>query len=149
MKRKILLLFGLQMIRLTVTALMLRAVAAPVFAAGFTLLTVPFSFALAYDLPRLALAILIAYAAVFLLSHVFLFFSKTREIGIVGAAVTLFADLCAFVASGIVGANRFYLVGVPVCLLGLLLCAACLNEHFRQRHDAAQNDAETEEEAKK
>ncbi|MBQ3356072.1 MAG: hypothetical protein IJG45_03030 [Oscillospiraceae bacterium] len=144
MKQRILLLYGFQALRLTATVLTLCGILHR-YAAGFSLFTAPFALALVYVSPRTAGAFLLAYCTVFLLSHILLFFPRTRKIGVVGVGVTVFADLCACVASGIVGSNHFYLIGVPVCLLGLFLCAICSNGHFRQQEDAAQRNAQTEE----
>lgn len=129
-------LFGVQFIRVVLTVLTLTGV---LNASPFTNFSVPFLFAAAFVSPRLSFGLLLGYVIIFVLALFLLPFRKTRAAGVLCFAVTVLADLGAMILSAAVGSNRYYIAGIPFCVVVLLVCALCFRAARRQTDETDGN----------
>lgn len=129
-------LFGVQFIRVVLTVLTLTGV---LNAPPFTMFSVPFLFAAAFVSPRLSFGLLLGYVIIFVLALFLLPFRKTRAGGVLCFAVTVLADLGAMILSAAMGSNQYYLIGIPVCVIALLVCALCFRAARRQTDETDGN----------
>ena len=118
MKKQNSLLAVFQAIRVTATVLTITGMT---FLSGLSMFSVPYLCAKACDSPRFSAGVLIAYLAVSLLSVIFLLIQKMKKYGIIGFAVVIILDLYAFIESAFFGENVYFAIGIPVCIIGLLI----------------------------
>ena len=130
------LLWLLLIIRAAMTALLLTGM---LNAPPFTMFSVPFLFAAAFVSPRLSFGLLLGYVIIFVLALFLLLFRKTRTAGILCFAATVLADLGAMLFSAAMGSNQYYLIGLPVCVIALLVCALCFRAARRQTDETDGN----------
>ena len=98
----------------------------------FSMFSMPFLLASAFVSPRLSFGLLLGYVIIFVLALFLLPFRKTRAAGVLCFAATVLADLGAMILSAAMGGNQYYLIGIPVCVVALLVCALCLRAVRRQ-----------------
>lgn len=118
MKKQSILLAAFQTIRVIATVLTITGMT---FLSGLSMFSVPYLCAKAYDSPWFSAGVLIAYLAVFLLSVIFSLIQKMKKYGIIGFAIVIVVDLYTFIESAIFGENVYFSIGIPVCIIGLLL----------------------------
>ena len=123
------LLWLLLILRAALTVLTLTGV---LNASPCTMFSVPFLLAAAFVSPRLSFGLLLGYVIIFVLALFLLPFRKTRAAGVLCFAATVLADLGAMILSAAMGGNQYYLIGIPVCVVALLVCALCLRAMRRQ-----------------
>lgn len=105
----------------------------------FSMFSMPFLLASAFISPRLSFGLLLGYVIIFVLALFLLPFRKTRAGGVLCFAVTVLADLCAMILSAAMGSNQYYLIGIPVCVIALLVCALCFRAARRQTDETDGN----------
>lgn len=130
------LLWLLLIIRAAMTALLLTGM---LNAPPFTMFSVPFLFAAAFVSPRLSFGLLLGYVIIFVLALFLLPFRKTRAAGVLCFAATVLADLAAMILSAAVGSNQYYLIGIPVCVIALLVCVLCFRAARRHTDETDGN----------
>ena len=102
----------------------------------FSMFSMPFLLASAFISPRLSFGLLLGYVIIFVLALFLLPFRKTRAGGVLCFAVTVLADLGAMILSAAMGSNQYFWLGIPFCVLVLLVCALCFHA-LRRRTEPA------------
>ena len=117
-------------VRLIMTVMLL--VKSAVYSA-FSMFSIPFFLAKAYESPRIAVILLFSYLLFFLVSSVLIYIKKMRVIGCSLYILVFFSDLICIVSSFVRGNSYYILAGVPFCILGMTLLAVTMKREIRHR----------------